>query len=146
MIGFDQGSRYHDLTTDEHTFTALDVAAAVDAPLRVRMALLFHDSGKPQTAWVDAAGRKHYYAQKNPHPSVVTGNWHKNLDHEEWGEVLWMQAAKRLGVDRRLRADVAHLIRHHMVSSGDKVKVAKVHRARILHGDEMFLCNNAEED
>jgi UTP:GlnB (protein PII) uridylyltransferase len=48
MMGFDQGSRYHDLTTDEHTFTALETAAHVEAPLRVRWALLFHDAASPR--------------------------------------------------------------------------------------------------
>jgi tRNA nucleotidyltransferase (CCA-adding enzyme) len=62
MCGFDQGSRYHDLTTDEHTFVALETAAHVDAPLRVRWALLFHDAGKPDTAWKGDDGRMHYYA------------------------------------------------------------------------------------
>ncbi len=46
MIGFDQRSRWHDLSIDEHTFKALETAVHVDAPLRVRWALLFHDSGQ----------------------------------------------------------------------------------------------------
>ena len=37
MIGFEQESRYHDMTTDEHTFTALDAAAAMHLDLRVRL-------------------------------------------------------------------------------------------------------------
>ena len=50
-IGFDQRSRYHDMTVDEHTFHVLDHACAVGAPETVRLAALLHDCGKPATAW-----------------------------------------------------------------------------------------------
>ena len=50
-IGFDQRSRYHDMTVDEHTFYVLDHACAAGAPETVRLAALLHDCGKPATAW-----------------------------------------------------------------------------------------------
>ena len=50
-IGFDQRSRYHDMTVDEHTFAVVDHACAVGAPETVRLAALLHDCGKPATAW-----------------------------------------------------------------------------------------------
>ncbi len=62
-IGFDQESRYHDLTVDEHTFAVVQAAADAGAPLRVRLAALFHDLGKPLVAWRGTDGRLHYYAQ-----------------------------------------------------------------------------------
>ena len=62
-IGFDQESRYHDLTVDEHTFAVVQAAADAGAPLRVRLAALFHDLGKPLVAWRGSDGRLHYYAQ-----------------------------------------------------------------------------------
>ena len=46
-IGFDQESRYHDLTVDEHTFAVVQAAADAGASLAVRLAALFHDLGKP---------------------------------------------------------------------------------------------------
>jgi tRNA nucleotidyltransferase (CCA-adding enzyme) len=67
MIGFEQRSAYHSKTTDEHTFDAVQAAAnmqANHAPLRVRLALLFHDAGKPHTAWIGRDGRAHYYARR----------------------------------------------------------------------------------
>src|SRR5207253_2140947 len=39
-IGFEQGSRYHDMTVDEHTFEVVQAAADEGAPLRVRLAAL----------------------------------------------------------------------------------------------------------
>lgn len=139
MLGFEQGSRYHDMTTDEHTFTALETAAHVDAPLRVRWALLFHDSGKPQTAWVGKDGRKHYYAQPGKQPMLVDpgDGRHYNLDHETMGELIWREAARSLQADKRLREDVATLIRNHMVPVS-KVRASKVRRARIRLGDDML--------
>jgi tRNA nucleotidyltransferase (CCA-adding enzyme) len=89
MLGFEQGSRYHDLNTDEHTFKALETAAHVDAPLRVRWALLFHDAGKPDSAWVGKDGRKHYYARNAP--------WTKDLGARTTRSsrrALWREAAR----------------------------------------------------
>lgn len=134
MIGFDQGSKYHDLTTDEHTFTALETAAKVDAPLRVRWALLFHDAGKPESAWMGPDGRKHYYAKTiGDGPDRVVKE-----DHEVVSEALWRAAAGRMNVPRELREDVARLIRNHMVACSSKIKRSKVHRARIDFGDDFL--------
>jgi tRNA nucleotidyltransferase (CCA-adding enzyme) len=130
MLGFDQSSRYHDLTTDEHTFKALETAVKVDAPLRVRWALLFHDCGKPQVAWKGKDGRKHYYAQPG-----FDGPW--NVDHEVASERYWRYAAERMNADKALREDVATLIRHHMVTWKKRGVVQRVHRMRIQFGDAL---------
>jgi tRNA nucleotidyltransferase (CCA-adding enzyme) len=128
MLGFDQGSRYHDLSTDEHTFKALDTAARVGAPLRVRMALLFHDAGKPEAAWVGLDGRKHYYAAKDG----------TSEDHEVVSERLWRSAASRLNVERKLRNDVSTLVLNHMVPSKTKNLGTRVRRMRVKFGDELL--------
>ena len=62
-IGFDQESRYHSLTVDEHTFAVVQAAADADYSLAVRLAALFHDLGKPHVAWRGSDGRLHYYAK-----------------------------------------------------------------------------------
>src|SRR5262249_58445276 len=41
-IGFDQESRYHDLTVDEHTFAVVQAAADQGFSLAVRLGALFH--------------------------------------------------------------------------------------------------------
>jgi tRNA nucleotidyltransferase (CCA-adding enzyme) len=129
MLGFDQDSKYHDMTTDEHTFSALHTAAAVAAPLRVRLALLFHDSGKPATAWVGEDGRKHYYARKD-HPG--------DMDHERYGELIWRAVADRLSIPRRMREDVAIMVRDHMVPVQVKTPMTRVNRWRVKYGDQML--------
>lgn len=149
MLGFDQASRYHDLTTDEHTFRALETAAHVDAPLRVRWALLFHDSGKPESAWVGTDGRKHYYSPSDAQWSLAatasaaarnSDTVHiapKPADHEVVGERIWRAAAGRLNAEKKLRDEVSVLIRNHMVGVA-KVNPVKVRRERVRLGDALL--------
>lgn len=127
MLGYEQGSRYHDLTTDEHTFEALRVAAAMNLSLRVRLALLFHDSGKPEAAWTGEDGRKHYYSNSGT-----------TLDHEEVSARLAREALMRLNTPKRLRDDVITLIRRHMVPVSATTKATKVRRWRVELGDELL--------
>jgi tRNA nucleotidyltransferase (CCA-adding enzyme) len=142
MFHFEQGSKYHDMTTDEHTFEALRVAAAMNLSLRVRLALLFHDSGKPEAAWVGDDGRKHYYATKRPYTGPH-GGLHKaivetTLDHEEVSARLAREALMRLNTPKRLRDDVIMLVRRHMVSVSGNTKATKVRRWRVELGDELL--------
>jgi tRNA nucleotidyltransferase (CCA-adding enzyme) len=146
MLGFNQASRYHDLTTDEHTFTALETAAHVDAPLRVRWALLFHDSAKPETAWIGKDGRKHYYEPSDAQwaasivatgRNVLDSDMRKPRNHEDAGVDIWRRAAKRLNAEKRLTDDVSVLIQNHMVGVA-KVNSVKVRRERVRLGDSML--------
>lgn len=129
MLGFDQGSRYHDLTTDEHTFKAIETSAHVDAPLHVRWALLFHDSGKPTVAWVGKDGRKHYY--RNPESAASSSN----QDHELIGARLWSQAANRMNVDNDTKSRVRDLIQNHMLMPKKAIGV-QARRLRVKLGDD----------
>lgn len=128
MLGFEQESRYHDMTTDEHTFAALDAAAGMHVDLRVRMALLFHDSGKPESAWMGDDDRLHYYA--NP-------DW-GTRDHEDIGADKAMVALKRLNAPASLRRDVDQLVKRHMVPISGKVRPAKVRQWRTQLGDDLL--------
>lgn len=127
MLGFEQQSKYHDMTTDEHVFEALRVAAAMNLSLRVRMALLFHDAGKPEAAWIGEDGRKHFYSKSDT-----------TLDHEEVGARLAREALIRLNAPKSLRNDVETLIRRHMVSVSGNTKATKVRRWRAELGDELL--------
>ena len=82
-IGFEQESRYHDLTVDEHTFAVVQAAADAGTSLAVRLAALFHDLGKPHVAWRGADGRLHYYAKPG----------HSQRSHEQVGAELATQRA-----------------------------------------------------
>jgi hypothetical protein len=105
------------------------------------MALLFHDSGKPESAWVGTDGRKHYYAKEFSLSSSVTDTdaptaWTE--DHEIVGDRLWRAAAARLNAPRGLRNDVSTLIQNHMVPTGKRNPGVWVRRQRVVHGDELL--------
>jgi len=108
-VGFDQESRYHDMTVDEHTFAVVQAAADDGAPLRVRLAALFHDLGKPQVAWRGNDNRLHYYAK----PGYAAQS------HEQVSAQLADAALARLRYPTDLRRRVVRIVRGHMLDPGN---------------------------
>jgi tRNA nucleotidyltransferase (CCA-adding enzyme) len=117
-IGFEQESRYHDMTVDEHTFEVVQAAADANAPLRVRLAALFHDLGKPQVAWRGTDNRLHYYAK----PGYSTHS------HEQVSAQLAAAALDRLRYPTELRQRVVRIVRGHMLDPGraDEVRARRL--------------------
>jgi tRNA nucleotidyltransferase/poly(A) polymerase len=117
-IGFEQESRYHDMTVDEHTFEVVQAAADGDAPLRVRLAALFHDLGKPHVAWRGTDDRLHYYAK----PGYSTQS------HEQVSAQLASAALERLRYPTELRQRVVRIVRAHMLDPGraDEVRARRL--------------------
>jgi tRNA nucleotidyltransferase (CCA-adding enzyme) len=127
-IGFEQESRYHDDSVDEHTFAVVQAAADADANLAVRLAALFHDLGKPLVGWRGKDGRLHYYAK----PGVAPRS------HEEVGAELAARALGRLRYPNALRAQVRRIVRWHMLDPG-KGDALRARRLLARHGDELAL-------
>jgi putative nucleotidyltransferase with HDIG domain len=123
-IGFEQESRYHDLTVEEHTFAVVQAAADRKRSLAVRLAALFHDLGKPHVAWRGTDGRLHYYAKPG----------YAQRSHEQAGAELARAALLRLRYPNALRDRVVRIVRHHMFKVG---KGDPVHARRFLakYGD-----------
>ena len=107
-IGFEQESRWHALTVDEHTFEVVQAAADAGFPLRIRLAALFHDLGKPHVAWRGTDGRLHYYAKRG----------YSDSSHEQISARLAEQALDRLRYPTELRKRVARIVRSHMIDPG----------------------------
>ena len=107
-VGFDQESRYHDLSVDEHTFAVVQAAAELGFSLAVRLAALFHDLGKPLTAWRGKDGRLHYYAR----PGL------SERGHDQVGAELAAGALRRLRYPNALRDRVVRIVRRHMFQVG----------------------------
>jgi len=107
-IGFEQESRYHDLTVDEHTFAVVQAAADAEMPLRVRLAALFHDAGKPQVAWRGTDDRLHYYAKRG----------YSTKSHEQVSAELAGTALSRLRYPTEVRKRVVRIVRAHMFDPG----------------------------
>ena len=58
-VGFDQQSRFHDLTVDEHTFAVVQAAADRGFSLQVRLAARLHGLGQPPVAWSGPGAPEH---------------------------------------------------------------------------------------
>jgi tRNA nucleotidyltransferase/poly(A) polymerase len=127
-IGFDQESRYHDLTVDEHTFAVVQAAAEAGFPLPVRLAALFHDLGKPHVAWRGRDGRLHYYAK----PGFA------ERGHDQVGAELASGALLRLRYPNALRQRVVRIVRRHMFQPG-RGDALRARRFLRRNGDELAL-------
>jgi tRNA nucleotidyltransferase (CCA-adding enzyme) len=119
-IGFDQESRYHELTVDEHTFAVVQAAAEARRSLAVRLAALFHDAGKPYVAWRGTDDRLHYYARPG----------YSKRSHEQVSATLADQALTRLRYPTELRRRVVRIVRAHML---DVRHAEPVRARRLLH-------------
>jgi len=125
-IGFDQESRYHDLTVDEHTFAVVQAAADEGFSLAVRLAALFHDLGKPVVGWRGRDGRLHYYAK----PGFAAHG------HDQVGAELAAAALLRLRYPNALRQRVVRIVRRHMFQPG-KGDARRARRFLRRNGDEL---------
>ena len=125
-IGFDQESRYHDLTVDEHTFAVVQAAADAGFSLSVRLAALFHDLGKPIVGWRGNDGRLHYYAK----PGFSAQG------HDQVGADLAAGALLRLRYPNALRKRVVRIVRRHMFQPG-KGDARRARRFLRRNGDEL---------
>jgi tRNA nucleotidyltransferase (CCA-adding enzyme) len=125
-IGFDQESRYHDLTVDEHTFAVVQAAADKSFALQVRLAALFHDLGKPLVAWRGKDERLHYYAK----PGFAAHG------HDQVGADLAAGALLRLRYPKALRKRVVRIVRRHMFQPG-KGDARRARRFLYRNGDEL---------
>jgi tRNA nucleotidyltransferase/poly(A) polymerase len=125
-IGFDQESRYHDLTVEEHTFAVVQAAADQGFSLPVRLAALFHDLGKPIVGWRGHDGRLHYYAK----PGFAAHG------HDQVGADLTSGALLRLRYPNALRRHVVRIVRRHMFQPG-KGDARRARRFLRRNGDEL---------
>ncbi len=127
-IGFQQESRHHALTVDEHTFQVVQAAVELGLPLRVRLAALFHDVGKPHVAWRGTDGRLHYYAKPG----------RSQRSHEQVSAQLASAALARLRYPTTLRTRVTRIVRGHMIDPG-RGGAVRARRLLARYGEELLL-------
>ncbi|MDY3006899.1 HD domain-containing protein [Anaerococcus sp. AGMB00486] len=68
MVGFNQKSSHHDLSLFDHTMKVLD---NTPKNLKVRMAALFHDSGKPASMFIDENGEGRFFGHQDISAQIV---------------------------------------------------------------------------
>jgi tRNA nucleotidyltransferase (CCA-adding enzyme) len=136
-IGFDQESRYHAMTVDEHTFAVVQAAADAGRTLTVRLAALFHDLGKPHVAWRGTDGRLHYYAKRG----------YSTKNHEQVSAELTERALTRLRYPNELRRRVVRIVRAHMLDT-DRADALRARKLLARFGDALLhdLLDHKEAD
>lgn len=93
MIGFDQQSPHHNLDCFEHTMKVLE---NVPNDLPTRLAALFHDTGKPDTFFLDENGHGRFFG------------------HQKISEDLAQKRLKALKYPKKTIEEVRFLISRHM--------------------------------
>ncbi len=116
MFGFDQRNFHHRYDVYEHTAEAVSSAPH---DLIIRLALFFHDIGKPSVFSIDEQGVGHFY------------------DHAKVGKNMTETIMKRLKFDNDTVRAVSELIEYHGLVPSDSLKYARklLHR----HGEEQSL-------
>jgi tRNA nucleotidyltransferase/poly(A) polymerase len=111
-IGFDSHSNDHSMTVDEHVFAVVQAAADAGTALRVRLATLFHDLGKPRPA--------------------------PGENHAETGARLADGAMQRLRYPTELRERVVRIVRFHPFLLGDG-DALEARRLLARHGEGLVF-------
>jgi tRNA nucleotidyltransferase (CCA-adding enzyme) len=125
-VGFDQESTYHALTVDEHLFAVVQAAADAGDALRVRLAALFNDLGKPRVAWRGTDRRLHFYARPG------------RRDHADVSAQLADEALRRLRYPNDLRERVVRIVRFHMLDIG-RADAVRARRLLRRYGDGLAV-------
>lgn len=107
MVGFEQKTKWHVYDVFKHTMVALKNSPK---DLIVRLAVLFHDVGKPHVCVEDAEGFRHFRG-------------HQKVSCELAGEIL-----RRLRADNKTRERVCKLILHH----DDRIPVEETAVLRLM--------------
>lgn len=121
-IGFDQMNPHHNLNVFDHTMQVLRAMTRLTNDPDLRLAALFHDSGKPDSFWRDEnapeGGGGHFYKKviDDPlHPDAdENGKVTRGQDHEEVGADLADAFMQRLRYPNNRRERVVTLVRNHM--------------------------------
>ncbi|MDO4173362.1 MAG: HD domain-containing protein [Eubacteriales bacterium] len=115
MVGFAQHNPYHKYDVWEHSVRAME---SIRPDPLLRLAMLFHDCGKPGTFHMDDNGVGHFYG-------------HPILSYQ-----LAQQAARHLRLPVQMEQELLYLVRHHDTPLGNTVR--SVRRKLAVHGETRF--------
>ncbi len=117
MMETPQNHPHHQYNVGEHTLHSL---GNVEADKYLRLGMLFHDIGKPETITVDERGINHFHG----HPAV--------------GEELTKKILRRLKFDNDTISVVTRLVRYHDYGNGVEPDMRIVRRAVNKIGEDIF--------
>ena len=115
-IGFDQRSRYHSYDVWNHIAYSVEYSAPLPD---VRLALLFHDIGKPQCFTMDDEGAGHF------------------INHEKISAEIAEDVLKRMKFPTNTIKRVENLIKYHYITPVDDHKVVRRLLSKV--GEEDFF-------
>jgi len=113
-----KGTGFHRFDVLDHSLLACDFAARSGAPQEVRLAVLFHDIGKPPAAHIDDGGLRTFHR-------------HEKFSVERTREILL-----RFRYSNAVIEKVCHLVGEHMFHYEDSWSNAAVRRFVIRVGEE----------
>ena len=131
-VGFDQQNPFHDLNVFEHTMMVLKAMTRLSHDPDLRLAALFHDSGKPDAFWQDedqGPGSGGHFYKKVLDDGTVLGE-----DHEEVGANHVNAFMRRLRYPNDRIDRVTKLVKYHMFPYFNSTKGARKF-LRALNGD-----------
>lgn len=119
MMDTPQNNPHHVYSVGEHTLHAVE---SVPPNPVLRLTMLLHDMGKPQTRSTDEEGIDHFYR------------------HNEVSASMSRQILKRLKFDNRTIQMVTTLIAHHDIRFQDPLGSGKRHVRKVMHsvGENLF--------
>jgi tRNA nucleotidyltransferase (CCA-adding enzyme) len=123
--GFDQHNRHHIHDIWTHTAHAVQ---AIDPEPVLRLTMLLHDVGKPETYFTDEAGQGHFYG------------------HAQAGERLAETILRRLRCDNATRQTVKTLIHYHDIQPPQTEKALRrlVNKVGLERVQQLVLCWKAD--
>lgn len=117
MMETPQNHPHHMYNVGEHSLQGM---LHVEKDKNLRLAMLFHDIGKPDTKTTDESGMDHFRG----HPSV--------------GEQMTKSILKRLRFDNDTISFVSRLVRYHDFGIGEEACMKMVRRAMNRMGEDLF--------
>lgn len=147
MHGYDQRSRYHKHNLFDHTMLVLEVASLLTDDVDVRYAALLHDVGKPDSAWEDDDGYRHYYERRHTDDDTADVTI-IGADHEVLGAQMVHDLLTRLRYSAARRTRIVALVRHHMFAYFDSPRGARRFLARVgdEHADDLITLRRADDE
>lgn len=112
-----QHNPHHAYTVGEHTLVAMK---QIPADKVLRLTMLFHDMGKPDTFTTDEKGKDHFHG------------------HAAVSEQIAYRILKRLKFDNDTLQKVCMLVRHH--SMYPQLSAREIRRGAYILGPELFDC------
>lgn len=131
---FDQNNAHHAYPLGEHTLHVLDNVSKITDDTDQRLAALYHDVGKPASAWVNPeTGKNHYYQGPNG----------EGANHEEVGAKMVHDRMRALNYPVTRINRVSQLVAGHMFPSFNSPRGAR--RFLNKHGENADALLNLRE-